>query len=326
LKAATEPVTFTAACAIEPDYVYVAGKPDSVDPDAPFTRLFFLDLQRPAAPWVHHDLADEVCSVAVGPALGAAKRTYCALAKNGGVEFTWPGGATVEQIEGAGVAVAAPPVYGYVDEVRLIGGALFVCGGGGQIYRRGAAGWSPLAPQFLTAAEAPQAGVIHAPRPELPHHFTSIDGYAADDLYVAGHGGEIQHFDGEGWQLCPSSTDEILLRIRCAADGTVWACGFNGALLRGRAGEDFVDVSAYTDNTIFHDVCVFNGVPYLASNDGLFRFDGQRIEPVALDLAGGEASVLALDQKGGVLWVFGYRSLAAFDGTAWRHFEHPDNA
>ena len=53
----TEPVRFQAACAIESDYVFIAAKPESLDEDQAFTRIFYFDQQN-ATPWRHVDIPD----------------------------------------------------------------------------------------------------------------------------------------------------------------------------------------------------------------------------------------------------------------------------
>ena len=72
-----EPVTFSAGCAIENDYLYLAAKPDKLDDEDEFARLFFFDAQNTARPWVHHDLADwQIVSVCVASRSGASGREY----------------------------------------------------------------------------------------------------------------------------------------------------------------------------------------------------------------------------------------------------------
>lgn len=321
-----EPITFSAASAIERDYVYVAGKPDSVDSEVPFSRLFFFDEQRSGSAWVRHDLpGEDIASIAVGPALFGQPRVYCAMSKNGVVEYCWPGGSKLEAIDGAGVARVTAPIFGYVNEIRMINSRLYVCGAGGQIYRREADGWVHFASDFATPARAPAAGVIHESGRGLAHHFTSVDGVDGDDMYVVGHDGEIQYFDGRRWRQCEPVSDEILLRVRCVDHQTVWACGFNGTLLLGSAENGFKDVGAYDLNAIFHDLCVHEGHCYVASNQGLFRFDGKTILPLDFVFGNGDRDVMALDVKDGILWCFGYRSVARFDGHKWAFFAHPDN-
>jgi hypothetical protein len=78
------PVTFTAACAIERDYVYVAARLDSMDSDDEFSRFFFFDEQNAKQPWLHHDLPDwDVVSLCTHANAFGTRRVYCALSRNG---------------------------------------------------------------------------------------------------------------------------------------------------------------------------------------------------------------------------------------------------
>ena len=196
-----EPVTFLAGCAIERDYIYVAAKPDVFDSEEDFTRLYFYDAQNGAAPWVHHDLPDwAVVSTCVVSQTSDAPRKYAALSKHGEIEFTWPGGSAVERIEGAGLKRTSPPIYGYVSAIREIGGALYVCGSGGQVYRRENDAWRHIAEGLKTPAAPPQPGDNAAPKDFGAHDFADIDGYSDADLYVVGGSGEIYHFNGTAWE------------------------------------------------------------------------------------------------------------------------------
>ena len=326
-KPIQEPVTFTAACAIERDYIYVAGKPDSLDSEEAFSRLFFFDEQNAGRPWAHHDLPDwDVVSLCAHANAFGVKRVYCALSRNGEIEYRWPAGEHVERIEEAGVARTALPIFGYVSAIREIAGQLYVCGSGGQVYLRVGADWLHIAPALKTAAHAPSPGLALNSINAEPHNFAAIDGFAADDIYVVGENGEIQHFDGVEWTRSATPTDEILTAVHCAEDGAVWACGFNGTLLRGNHDSGFTELSAVDDNMIFSSVVTFAGAAYLASSEGLLRFDGNAIKAVA---EAGEVSVpdvMSLDVRDGVLWCFGYTSFARFDGTRWTRINHPDNS
>lgn len=158
-----------------------------------------------------------------------------------------------------------------------------------------------------------------------PHNYAAIDGFVVDDIYVVGDDGEIQYIDGVEWARSVTPTDEILTSVHCADDGTVWACGFNGTLLRGNHNDGFTELSAVDDNVIFSSVTTFAGATYLAASEGLFCFDGNAINPV-IDAGGSAVSdVMSLDARDGVLWCFGYERLARFDGARWAHFTHPDN-
>lgn len=135
-----QPVTFAAACALERDYVYLAGKPDGMDGDDASSRLLFFDGQNTSGPWAHHDLPDwTVVSLCVHANAFGAKRVDGAHSRNGDIEYRWSGGEHTEHMSEAGVARAALPVFGYVNAIREISGQLYVCGSGGQVYLRSAA-------------------------------------------------------------------------------------------------------------------------------------------------------------------------------------------
>lgn len=73
-------------------------------------------------------------------------------------------------------------------------------------------------------------------------------------------------------RACQASTDEIIINVLCTGENVVWACGFNGAILKGNASTGFKDVSHYDDNMIFSKMVIFEGRVYLASNEGLYSF------------------------------------------------------
>jgi hypothetical protein len=327
--AAKEPVSFFAGCVIERDYVYVAAKPDVFEDEEEFTRLFFYDAQDGEAPWGHHDLPDwTVVSLCVAEKTGFAPRAYAALSRHGEVEFTWPDGSEVEIIEGAGLKVTRPPVYGYVNAIRQIGDHLYVCGSGGQVYRRDSSGWRHIADELKTPAPQPSLETGVALDELGVHDFADIDGYSSNDIYVAGGSGEIYHFDGKNWTRSKVETTELLNAIHCAENGEVWVCGFNGTILKGNQKSGFKDVSHYDDNMIFSSVRVFEGKTYLAASEGLFVFNEKtgRVENVTAGSLGAVDNANVLDSRDGALWSFGYKDIFAFDGNVWQKVDHPDNS
>ena len=317
-------ITFHTVCAIERDYIYIASKPDSFDEEEEFTRLFFYDEQHKDNPWLYHDLPGwSVVSLCVVEKTTTSPRQYCALSKQGQLEFDWPGGGKkIEIIDGAGLLRQSLPIYGYVNSIRQISGSLFVCGSGGQIYKRTETGWVDFAPQFKTPAKRLSSGLVT--NTIVFHEFSDINGFSQEDLYVIGIG-EIYHFDGHNWKQCPISTDEILNRI-CCADGKVWICGYNGTLLVGDAKSGFKELSRFTDNMIFSDLGWLNGVIYLASNEGLFYLDEDGIlKQVNTGLNPKVTDTNVISVCDGILWSVGYKDIVYFNGTEWARLKHPDN-
>jgi hypothetical protein len=328
--ASKEPVTFKAACAIESDYIYVASKPDALDSEEEFTRLFFYDAQNKAAPWLHHDLPDwSVVSLCVVKKTATTPRMYAALSKHGEVELTWPGGGrAIEQIEGAGLKRDTPPIYGYVNSIKEIGGALYVCGSGGQVYQRENGSWKHIAETLMSAVRLPEVGSPTLQRDIGQRDFSDIDGYSSTDLYVVGGDGEIHHFDGTTWTRCKTSTEEILNAVHCDPQGRVWVCGFNGTLLCGDFRIGFKELSRYDDNMIFSSLTSLNGVIYLASDEGLYFVNNEngRIEKVKAALSPDLIDANVVISVDDVLWSIGYKDIAYFDKKKWTRINHPDNS
>ena len=324
----TEPVTFQAACVIEADYVYIAAKPDALHSEENFARLFFYDAQNKTTLWLHHDLPDwKVASMCVVSKQTTRPRMYAALSEHGDIEFTWPGGRSVESIAGAGLRLSEPPIFGYVKSIREIAGELYVCGSGGQVYRREEGTWNHIAVSLKAHASAPQSGSFTIDKDFGKHEFSDIDGYESSDLYVVGGDGDVFHFDGQTWSRCNTPTDEILLSVVCSPNKEVWIAGFNGTLLCGNVDNGFREYSNYDDNMIISSVALFDETPYLAANEGLFFFDKKtkRIVRVKSKLQPEIADANVVVVRDGVLWSFGYKDIAFFDGKSWTRVDHPDN-
>lgn len=245
-----------------------SSRPDGIDDSAEFSRIFFYDAQSSGDPWRHLDLPNfttvSICSSikAIGD-----RRKYVILSKNGEISVYWPDGASTENIAEAGVDKELP-IYGYLNSLKEINGVLYACGGGGQIYKRGKNGWHDFAENLRKQSPTPKANLALNTL-EIGDDISDIDGYSEDDLYAAGRDG-IYHFDGRLWSKVDISTDEILMSIFCAPDGVIWACGLNGAILRGDFKNGFKDISHYDDNMILTKMVFFQNRIYFSSNEGLF--------------------------------------------------------
>lgn len=298
-------VHFVDGCVIEHDYVYVSTAADDLDPiEVDFSRLFFND----RGEWVHHDLEWAVVSVCVQRA--AEPRRYAALSRQGDVEFQFVGGSSVETIPDAGVYDGA----GAMTQIREIGGVLVACGYGGQVYVRDPGGWRPLG-----------GGLAHLSTADRPAHITSIDGTGTDDVYAVGFHGRIFHFDGSAWSELDSPVRVHLERVR-ASGGRIYVCGNDATVLCGdRAGFDILPIEGFSAH--LWGIERFGDETYVAHLDGLLVHDGTAWSPVDMRLrdARSPEDGYRLDAFDGVLWSFGPKRVAWFDGTTWTEMPHPDN-
>lgn len=318
----TQPITFTHCLAIEGDYHMFAARPGGLDEDAEFSRIFYFDAQMPSDPWRHTDVPGlSVVALCVIHQARGPQRSYAALSKNGAVFYQWPGGQAVERIEDAGLHGDAP-VYGYLNAIKEIGGVLYACGGGGQIYRRGAQGWRDMAGDLRQRASLLAPG-LDLNAVQLGDDISDIDGYAADDLYASGAQG-VYHYDGRSWSACAVPQAGIMMKILCAPDGVVWACGFDGSILRGNRAKGFAHVGHRADGLILTGMAILGEKLYFSSTQGLFFLDLQqgqgRLEKVSEIPECEDVSV-----ADGHLLCVGPKKISVLHAGVWTELKHPDH-
>lgn len=202
-------------------------------------------------------------------------------------------------------AISPQPVM--IRHARTIGGYVHACGMKRQVFKRtGEKQWTDMS--------APRAGDTE----ELG--FEAIDGYAENDVYAAGWGGEIWRYDGAAWVQCASPTNVILTAICCAPDGYVYAAGQGGVMLKGRG--DVWSVVAWEDEVTVDlwDLCWFQDKLYVATMFAIFTLDGARLLPVNHG-AMGPVTGFNLTTADGVLWSIGKSDVASFDGNTWQKYD-----
>lgn len=205
-----------------------------------------------------------------------------------------------------GEAITPQPVM--IRQARTIGGYVHACGMKRQVFKRtGEKQWLDIS--------APRAGDTEE------FGFEAIDGYAQDDLYAAGWGGEIWRYDGNAWTQCGSPTNVILTAICCAPDGFVYAAGQGGVMLKGRG--DVWELVSWEDEVTLDlwDLCWFQDKLYVATMFALFTLDGGvRLREVNYG-AMGPVTGFNLTTAEGVLWSIGKADVASFDGSAWTKYD-----
>jgi hypothetical protein len=296
---------------------------------------------RPGKPWRSQIVENWLL---VSASFLESSELRCVLSREGQVNIYGPGGKPDHtfQIPEAGVFCETANDLGYVNRVRAVGSDLYVCGQSRQVYRFDWNGKDLNAGQWVNVA-----GLMRQPpMPEPPDEATQaadedaldrwmdeneaidlvdIHGPSKDDLYSVGD--EAWHWNGTQWRQLELPTDEPLAAIKVLNPKEVCFVGHNGTLLFGNATDGFKDLSSTDDNQNFTAVEWFDGRLFMASNFGLFTYDPtrKRIQPYKTDLKTELQDTHHLEAKDGVLWSFGFKDLAFFDGKSWTRVDHPDN-
>ena len=265
----------------------------------------------------------------------------CILDREGRVNLYGPSGNPdrTYQIPDAGVMREGAADYGYVNRIRAIGDGLYVCGQSRQVYR-----FIPGTPHVLDGQWVDFAGTMRQlPMSEPPDDpeggeafnrwldendaidLVDIAGANESDIYTAGD--ECWHYDGRRWKQLQLPTDEFINAIKVINAHQVVMVGHNGTLLIGNARKGFTELSSVDDNQNLTSVELFEDKLFMASNLGLFTYDPakKKIERYVTTLTPDLQDTHILEAKDGVLWSFGFKDLAYFDGKSWTRVDHPDN-
>lgn len=196
---------------------------------------------------------------------------------------------------------------GVLRGIRTIGERVYAVGMGRQVYRRDQKGkWSAI-----DKGLAPTDGGVVG--------FEAIDGFDEKTITAVGWEGEIWRYTGRSWKQLKSPTELILTDVCCAGDGTAYACGQMGTVLRGKDDKwEAIEHGAITDN--IWGLCWFNDKLYLSTMDAVYTLEGDKLELVDF----GEDvpdTCYHLSAADGVMWSIGGSDIMAFDGKAWARID-----
>ena len=202
----------------------------------------------------------------------------------------------------------------YLMDIRAIGNTLFTCGVQNRVLKQVGEQWS----QSDQGIFAPFTGRVDC-------RLESIHGFNTNDIYAAGSGGAIWHFDGKQWSKLDSPTNLNLNVVLCASDGSVYIGGVKGTLLRGRRDSGWEQIERAKEiRGAVEDLTEFQGAIYAAATTELFRIAEDSVLKVEVEVDG-ERCFYAVDATTDSLWCVGGEIVLRFDGTTWEQFICPEN-
>lgn len=274
------------------------------DTDAEHTRFY---MYRPSDDyWAHKEVDHEIVSLAYKEISDSI--AWYLLSKRGVVITITSKGITQIELKTAGTGKKR---YGYVSQIREIGGELYICGMCRQVYKKKNRNWVQIADSIL------------APIDSVDFSFESIDGSGYDNIYAVGWQGEIFHYNGEKWSKCDSPTNLDLNSVRCIDKETTYICGNNGLFLYGYGSNWNVIQDDEFDEDLW-SVEIHKGTPYVAHRDGISKFDGSKLIRVDTKIKPGpDSGVLHANNQ--ILWSFGNNDLSFYNGKKWKRVICPDN-
>ncbi|SFZ77014.1 hypothetical protein [Chitinimonas taiwanensis] len=324
-----------SACLVESDLPLLVEVLDAFEDNGVIST--YAPRLRPGRPWRSQMVEGWYL---VSAYFWAQSELRCILGREGQVNIYGPGGKPdhIYQIPEAGVFGDAAIGLGYVNRIRAVGDQLYVCGQSRQVYRFE---WDGK--DLATGRWVDMAGSMRQPPMPAPPEGDNEDAFDAwlddnnaidlvdikgpdiNDLYAVGD--ETWHWNGETWRQLSLPTDEPFAAIKVLNADEIVLVGYNGSVLWGNARDGFRDLSGIEDNQNYTAVEWFDGRLFLASNVGFFTYDltTRRIAPYRTSLSPDLVDTHHLEAKDGILWSFGFKDLAYFDGTIWTRVDHPDN-
>ncbi|QEI07091.1 hypothetical protein FXN63_15530 [Pigmentiphaga aceris] len=313
-------ISFVAGVAVDKDIYYIASTLDESDGDAGYSVMLFYQAQRQEK-WFFHSLPDwRVIDVAFPPVKAGAVREVYGLEENGRIEIYSRNGSTEIQIPGAGLI--EDDGQGYVNRIRCIGDATYVCGHSGQIYEKKGDEWADIGlPDSSSGVPAPS----EADAGQIANTNVLDIGLDAGGLIAIGTEGMIARRVGVTWQQVPRLTAADLHGICADENGRIWIVGQRGTVVC-EADDTFKVLTTQSLDTDFYSVASFGQELYIGAEDGLYSLVDGSLERLAVSDTFTLSGVSRVESKDGVLWVLSAKKLLRYNGADWECFEHPNNA
>jgi hypothetical protein len=218
-------------------------------------------------------------------------------------------GDSQEQIGRAG---EGPGLHGVIRDVKCLGSDIVAVGMGRQAYRRDVSGsWSAF-----------HQGILQTPDLRVVRGFNAVHGLSGAELVAVGWYGEIYRWTASGgWGVEDSGTNLILNDVHVTPDGTAYACGQKGLLLRNSHGAWQQVAKDCTDDEI-RSLQWFDGRLYMSTDEALLAMDSRdRVTQVKVS-ANTESTFDTLHAADGVLLSVGPKDICwTTDAKRWNRLD-----
>lgn len=319
-------VIMDTGSAINRDMYYMSCSFADRSFDEPFSRLFFYQ-DKNKDKWFYHDQPEwRVVSTCFPPPLQGEARKVYALSEEGEIECFSREKISIEVIKDAGLRPDSR-MYGYVNKMRYIDDALYVCGDRGQIYKKTFETWSHFDDGILQASplisDSPDLSLSKKIKKAIDSIINLFDiNGSKDGIYTVGSNGFIAYHNGTIWKKLTQLTAADLHSIYMTSSGTIWIVGEQGTVITGDIKFGFTLITDKIMDVDFYSVTQFQDRIYIAASDGIYTIEKNR-SLNKLDFPTGEIS--NIESKDGVMWALSSDKLLRFDGYKWDEFEHIDN-
>ena len=211
--------------------------------------------------------------------------------------------------EQVGSDKSSPADRGPMRGIRTIGEQVYAVGMNRQVYRRNiVGGWSCI-----------DDGARPPKNSDIVVGFEATDGFDEKEIYSVGWDGEIWQYDGKIWSNKISPTNLILVDVCCAGDGTVYACGRVGTLIKGRRDKwESIDQPSFTDD--IWNLVWFRDKLYLSTFDCIYTYEDDSLIKVNFGNDPPE-TCFHLSVRDGVLCSIGAKDVMIYDGKTWSRIE-----
>lgn len=230
--------------------------------------------------------------------------TLYSLGYNGIIHVSNPDSELQEIIEG-------PSELRWMYDLKLIGDNLCAVGMSRMAFSRNSNGtWSQLG----QGAEVTDPADIEA-------CFRSVAGFNEDHLIALGTKGEIWQCRRGIWRQMESPTNIILHGVLCCEDGTAYACGGAGIVLRlSNKSNSWAVLDHNETEDHLWGIAHFGGSIYFAGSNGVYKIIDDQLKKIDMGI---NVTTSYLYSSRNILWSVGSTDICWFNGIVWNQLFLP---